>query len=186
MKQYRVWCLRIVVSLVLIVAFTVSANYVLDPLYCFNNTNWLNERAVIIDQRQEKTNRLMYEDRYYDALLIGSSRSEPIAPAAFGGERVFNYSVPAIFPGEYLPYLRFAHQERAPQLKKIYLGLDFFGSNSHQVVVNPTPESYFRQASQRNYRLTNLASAGPLKAWMKRLFEKDYYYRYDRDRKSVV
>lgn len=186
MKRYRIWFLRFVIILALFETLTAVCNFTLDPLHCFGVVNRFNERAVVIDQRQEKTNRLVFENVYYDAILIGSSRSEPIPTGSITGKRVFNYSVPAIFPDEYLPYLNFARNKRAPQLKKIYLGLDFFGSNRNKVIFNPAPESYFSQTGRRTYRLTNLLSPGPLRAWIKRRFEKDYYYCYDRHREVLV
>jgi hypothetical protein len=182
MKLYRIWFLRTVMLLALFEILTAAANYNIDPLWCFGNVNRLNDSAIVIDQRQEKTNRLTFERKEYDAILIGSSRSEPIPADAFGGQMVFNYSLPAIFPDEYLPYLRYAAEMRAPRLKTIYLGLDFFGSNRNKVISNPAPESYFNQSGRSTHRLTCLFSPGPIRAWIKRNFERDYYYRYDRKR----
>lgn len=186
MKHYRVWFIRFAFTLTLLEVFTVFFNYVLDPLWCFGTVNYFNSTAVIIDQRQQKTNRLAFESAIYDALLIGSSRGEPIPSDAFIGEHVFNYSVPAIYPDEYLPYLRYAREKRVPHLRRIYLGLDFFGSNRNHVMSNPQPENYFTQVDTSSYRLNALLSPGSLRAWIKRRFEQDYYYRYDRSRAILI
>lgn len=186
MKLYRIWFLRTITTIAVVTVITGVLNFVLDPLWCFGNSNSLNQTAIVIDQRQQKTNQLTFESKTYDAIIIGSSRSEAIPPDEFGMEKVFNYSVPAIFPDEYISYLHFAQSRQTQHLKTIYLGIDFFGSNRNRVAVNPPPETYFSQAERSSYRFASLFSLGPLRSWLKRRFESNYYYRYDRQRGMLI
>lgn len=178
--SYRTWFIRLVAILLSLEGVIAVLNYRFDPLWCFGNVNSANAVAIVIDQRQQKTNLVTFGPRGYDTLIIGSSRIEPLAAADFSGQSAFNYSLPALFPDEYQEYIDYFRRENGKAPRRIYLGLDFFGTIEKKPIVNRPPTSYFVEAQAANYRLNSLLSADPLIKLAKGYKRKDYYYRYDR------
>jgi hypothetical protein len=180
MRLYRIWVLKFVKVLVLFEILVAILNYSVDPLWCFGNVDKHTAKAIIIDQRLQKTNLLAFGPSGYDTLILGSSRTEPINGLDFPGRKAFNYALPAIYPDEYPGYIDFFKKHNQRTFNQIYLGLDFFGSSSRKPVVNKPPNYYHSQSAARGYRFTSLLSPDPLWKYLKERRNSDYYYRYDR------
>lgn len=178
--SYRLCVKTFLVLLFSVEVIIAAGNYRLDPLWCFGNVNSSNSIAIVIDQRQQKTNLVAFGPAAYDTLIIGSSRTEPLDANDFAGCKAFNYSLPALFPEEYQEYINYFRKINGKNLRRIYLGLDFFGTIEDKPVVNRPPKSYFDAVATANNRLNSLLSADPLVKLIKGYFKKDYYYRYDR------
>jgi len=178
--SYRVWVTRFIVVIFSVEAIIAVGNYWFDPLWCFGTVNSANTTAIVIDQRQQKTNLVTFGPVGYDTLIIGSSRIEPLDANDFTGEKAFNYSLPALFPDEYQEYIDYFRSRNGKSLRRIYLGLDFFGTIENKPVVNRPPNSYFLEAEAPTNRLNSLLSADPLVKLVQGHFKKEYYCRYDR------
>lgn len=132
-------------------------NALIDPWWFFTHSIALNRVQEDIDERAQKTNWLAARAGGFDAVLIGSSRCSYIAQADFAPLRLFNYSVNAMTPREYQPYLdHFAAVNGRP--KVIYLGADLFTSRTKPVFEIAPPAFYLDRAGDPRYRLSALLS----------------------------
>ncbi len=186
LMSYRTWVLRFVVIMLSVESMIAVGNYWFDPLWCFGSVNSSNATAIVIDQRQQKTNLVAFGPCGYDTLIIGSSRVEPLDARDFAGLTAFNYSLPALFPDEYQEYIDFFRKKNGNSLRKIYLGLDFFGTIEKKPVVNRLPRSYFDEVEAKSSRLNSLLGSDPLIKFVKGHFEKDFYIRYDRRANTLI
>jgi hypothetical protein len=161
-------------------------NIVVDPLWCFSHINSLNEKAVVIDQRQQKTNRIAFGTQEYDSIIIGSSRTEPIPASEIAGGRAFNYAAPAMYPEEYGDYLEYARSKSRIPLRKFFVGVDFFGSIKEKPAPIKPPLSYFDKSDTPLYRLSTVLAPDTARAWIKRMNDRSYYYLYDRRNCTLI
>lgn len=169
------------ISIVALVFITVGIlNYLLDPFWCFSRGNIDNFSATIIDQREQKTNRLLFEGKKYDSLILGSSRTEPVDQGSLGNCRAFNYAAPAMYPEEYEGYLSNFSRINQKSPKNIFIGFDFFGTIETKPVANKPAEAYFLKSSEKLYRFRTLLNPDTLRVFLKCKFNRKYYYRYDR------
>jgi hypothetical protein len=132
-------------------------NALVDPWWFFTHANALNRVQEDIDERAQKTNWLRARAGQFDAVLIGSSRASYVDQGAFAPLRLFNYSVNAMTPREYQPYLdHFAAVNGWP--KVIFLGVDLFTSRVKPVFDLAPPAFYLARAGDRRYLLGSLLS----------------------------
>lgn len=185
-KSHKKWLILFLFLLWIPVTATVTFNFIVDPLWCFSHINRLNEKAVIIDQRQQKTNRLTYGPRNYTALIIGSSRTEPIAEKELAGCRAFNYAAPAMYPDEYADYIKYAKQVNRLPITRVFVGMDFFGTITKKPLDNKSPDTYFAQANEKLYRLKTILNPDVVRVFYRKYKDKPYYYLYDRNDYTLI
>ena len=135
----------------------VGLNLLIDPWWFLTQANPMNRVQEDIDERAQKTNWLEARKGEFDAVLIGSSRASYIDRHDFAPLKLFNYSVNAMMPREYQPYLdHFAAVNGRP--KVIYLGVDLFTSRVKPVFDLAPPEFYLSRAGDPRYVLSALLS----------------------------
>lgn len=128
-------------------------NYLVDPLWCFSHANFLNSKQLAFDERQEKSDYLVQRQLKYDALLLGSSRTNIIEQQDIVGYSAFNFAVNAMMPEEYAAYAGFAKKHNPQQFKLLLLGVDFFGSNANfKGYGQKKPDHYFKNAEDPLFR----------------------------------
>lgn len=138
-------------------------NAYVDPLWLFGHANASNVKQVGFDERQQKTNRVIFGNFPYDALLLGSSRTTFIDQNDFPGLRVFNYAVSGMRPSEYAGYIRHARQRRGSAFDTIFIGIDFFATNRNYGGQALPPEHYIAMTEKSLYRLESLISLDTMK-----------------------
>lgn len=153
---YRKFLSLVLVSAITIITVIVVLNYMIDPLRTFSHSNFLNNKQVDFDERQQKTNYLYFVNHNFDSVLLGSSRTTYIDQNLFLKEKVFNYGANNMTPYEYDKFIAYFIEITGHAPKKIYIGLDFFGSNIYK---NPVENSHFLDNTEsRFYRWKKLFS----------------------------
>jgi hypothetical protein len=136
----------------------VGVNAFVDPLWFFPHEHALNRVQVGFDERAQKTNWLRARPGRFDAVLFGSSRVTYVDQRDFAPWRLFNYSVNAMWPQEYRPYLdHFARLNGPPAL--VVLGVDFHSSRHLRPSGGPRdPAAYPERAGDPRYLVSSLLS----------------------------
>jgi hypothetical protein len=156
-KRFRMWIVRFFVLFALLCGVCASISYLVDPMWCFTHANRLNSRQLPFDERQQKSNYIVSRPSSYDALIMGSSRTNILDQRDIKGYTAFNFSVNGMMPEEYADYARFFKRHNSQNIKLIVLGVDFFGSNQNFKGYNPkSPDYYFQNAENRWYRFKTL------------------------------
>lgn len=130
-------------------------NYIVDPLWMFKTSNLFNQKQLDFDERQQKTNYLVYNKSDYDSLILGSSRSTYIDQNIFN--KTFNYSANSMYPYEYEYFINIFSIITQKTPKNIILGVDFFGSNRNENKKNKTL-LYYKNTKSNFYRIKMLYS----------------------------
>jgi hypothetical protein len=126
-KEY----LRTLVATVLLALGAIAAvNAFMDPLWCFGTEHANNRLKLGFDERQQKLNVLTYRPAPYDAVLLGSSRVTFLDARDFHGHRAFNFAASEMGPEDEAAYLAYAAERLGPQLRTVFVGLDFEGTNA--------------------------------------------------------
>lgn len=100
-------------------------NWLTDPLW-YGQGNRLSSKNFPFDERTSKTNLLLRSNiEDYDCIIFGSSRATMLRNSQFSENNCFNYAFSGSSIEEYIVYAKFV-QERHPNLKRIYLGIDPF------------------------------------------------------------
>ena len=180
------WSLCFLALVGTVTLLTVMANYVIDPLWCFSNINSVNTPAGIVDQRQQKTNKLTFERNSYDALILGSSRTEPVSQDDFYNLHAFNYAAPAMFPDEYDSYIEYFCKLNHDKVTTIFVGLDFFGTIETKPIENKPPMTYIDTSRERLYRFKSLITMDALRIYVKNYYKHANYYLYDRNKNILI
>ena len=118
-----------------------------DPLIVTGFMSKANPIVPDIDARLQKTNRLLCYHADYDALLIGSSRVEQFQQEDFAPIKIFNYAMPSIYPNEYTAYIDLFLKTNRNHSPIIFLGFDFYGSNSIRHAQQKEPDYYIGNSS---------------------------------------
>lgn len=179
-SSYKKWSLWLLALVGTITFATATVNFVFDPLWCFSQINRITRFSTIIDQRLQKTNLLTFGDHGYDAVIIGSSRSELLNQNEFGRYKTFNYAVPAFTAQEYLPYLNYFKEKNGKEPKAIVIGLDFFSTTRNIPLNSKTPQHYFNESNERLYRTKTLLEMDTVRILIKARLNKMQYFKYDR------
>lgn len=133
-------------------------NYWIDPMWTFHTNNEHNQIQTVINERQQKTNRLYYSNETYDTLLIGSSRTTYIDQREFTGRNVFNYAVADLSFKDYDTMIEFAKKENGKEFETIIIGTDFFKTSIAQTSTPSDFYTYIEQVNEPFYRYKNLLS----------------------------
>ncbi|WP_191566697.1 hypothetical protein [Metabacillus idriensis] len=139
--SYRKWLFVTFGVSGMLVAAIMTFSYIMDPLWMNTISTKYNRFQLAFDERQLKTNRLTFEQRNYDTLLIGSSRMTYMNPYLFGKDS-FNYSASSMYPDEFVPYIRYFTKQNERPAKTIVLGLDFSSVNKKRDIKSSKPEDY--------------------------------------------
>lgn len=185
-NSYKKWCTLFLLAIGSVTFVTVAVNYLVDPLWCFRHINRYNRNAIIIDQRLQKTNEITFGNNEYDAVILGSSRTELVNQNEFGNCKAFNYAIPALTPEEYLPYLNYFKSRTGDRAKCIFIGLDFFSTTKSRPIQHNRPEYYISQANEQHYRLKTLLGLDTLRLLIKAKFNKKQYFKYDRANNLLI
>ncbi|MFB1082213.1 hypothetical protein [Jeotgalibacillus sp. JSM ZJ347] len=154
-KKFVMTVVSIVVALTL--AFG-SFNFFIDPMWTFAHEHELNDVQTVIDEREQKTSQVYFQDFNYDTILVGSSRSTYVDPHQFEGMDVFNYSVSNLSMREYRTMIDYALEESDGNLERVILGVDFFKSSEQEASQPKSILNYVSKVEERFYRYKNLLS----------------------------
>ena len=180
MKSYRK---QVVVFIALMLLLNVGVILIVsyfDPLMCTSLINGWNRITPVIDSRFQKTSRLLNDHSVYDALLIGSSRVEQFRQEDFAPLKVFNYGLPSLYPDEYREYIDFFLRAHGATTKKIFIGLDFYGTNAGMYEHAKSPSFYIDTCSSVLYPLRSCMSWDSVKHVIRMLRGKRDQFCYDR------
>ncbi|MCM3791569.1 hypothetical protein M3221_24930 [Domibacillus indicus] len=167
MKQSRRF-LAIFFSLFFLALVPLAAlNYLIDPLWTFSPKHAWNDRQDVINERQQKTNRIYFQPFLYDTILLGSSRSTYVDQHEFKSMKVYNYSVSNMSIREYDTFLAFAEKHSEQPIQRVILGVDFFKSSVQESSQPYSLTNYEKQFEDPLYRFKNLLSLDTLKYSLK-------------------
>ncbi|UII55638.1 hypothetical protein LS684_18740 [Cytobacillus spongiae] len=148
--------------------------YLMDPMWTFSSKHRFNDVQTVINERQQKTNRIHFQPFEFDTLLLGSSRSTYINQHDFQGMDVYNYAVSNMSVREYNSFIEFAKKERGQDFTNIIIGLDFFKSSTTESNVALSLDQYTKKLEEPFYRYKNLLSLDLLEySWQNFKVSKD-------------
>lgn len=185
-NNHKKWFIVLTAVLAFVMGCIIILNYIIDPFWCFAAINKYNSYAIIIDQRLQKTNKITYDTKSYDTIIIGSSRTEPINQNDFVNYKAFNYAAPAMFPEEYGSYIDYFLKINNDGIDNVFLGLDFFGTIQNKPIVNKSPQSYLETTNAKLYRFKTLLNLDTLRIYAKNYYDHKYYFRYDRKNNILI
>ncbi len=132
--------------------FIAIVNYIIDPYWVFSHSNSLNNKQVDFNERQQKTNYLIYNNHEFNSVILGSSRTTYMDQTLFESFKAFNYSANGMYPYEYEYFLDTFSYIIGNSPKNIILGLDFFGTNENQNKKFKC-RNFYEKAISSTYRL---------------------------------
>ncbi len=153
MEQYRRWYIGILLASVLCAACIVATNYFINPyeIYKVPSIVGINDRKLYSNPYLWKARRI--SEAKEDALFLGSSRTgrglDPEHYFAISEQTAFNAGLSGATFKEQQAYLEYAIQSN-PQLKEVFLGLDFEGFNEYSQAIPA-----FKESRLATTRLTN-------------------------------
>ena len=152
MNRYKKWLIKLFCFIVAPLAAVGLFNYFMDPLWCFSGSHHWNNAQLDLNDRQQKTNALVFQKPEFDTILLGSSITTFINHNEFTGMKVYNYASPLMRPWEYAGYVANAKRAGGRDLKNIIIGMDFFGSNKIIREKFDDPVKYYDTANSFFYR----------------------------------
>ncbi len=177
---YKKYLFVFIASLSGLLITVAAVNIYFDPLMCFRTVSASNRLTPIIDNRLQKTNRLLHSGETFDALLIGSSRVEQFRQQDFAPLKVFNYSMASFYPDEAEDYIKLFLRVNKRKPSIIFLGLDFYGSNLHAYEHAKPPSYYIDTCSPYLYPFKSALSRDMLKYSFRMARGQHQTFRYDR------
>ena len=85
-----------------------------------------------------------------------------------------------MLPGEYEDYIAYFRKINRTRLDSLYIGLDFFTTNTKSPIKNEKPSTYFERTGQKFYRFKTTVSFDTMRAYVKKYRDTSYYYQFDR------
>ncbi|WP_394238809.1 hypothetical protein [Niallia oryzisoli] len=161
--KYKKWSIRTLLLAILPLLLVVAVNYYIDPLWLTNHSSKYNQRQMVIDERQQKTNFITFNDFDYDTLIIGSSRTTHINQEDFIGHKAYNYSVSAMRVWEYNDYIEYAKKVKGGDFDTIVMELYYDSFEKNLLDNSEDPLHYIDQANSPFYRIKSLLSYDTLK-----------------------
>ena len=161
MTYTKKWILISLSSIFLALLLIASINFFMDPFWTFNHEHQFNQYQKSSRERQQKSNALYFREKKYDTLIFGSSRTANMNQHKWS-ESTFNYSASDMKPNEYNEYLNFALLEAKQPIKKVIIGLDFFGSLTYTPIVAKEPRLILDKITEPFYKYKLLFSLDTL------------------------
>ncbi len=180
-KLYKLWIRWILLIILLFLLLIALFNYLLDPLWSFNNFKF-NKYKNSYNERVLKTNLLAYANIEYDGILLGSSRSSYINATIYNNMKIFNYSSSFLQVSEYAGFINNASKLNVNH-DIVILGVDFF---TFLVETKPDyiPEKYYNDTQDLLNRFKILISYDTFKKAKKNLkIDENFIYErvYDKN-----
>lgn len=171
-----------IVSLFVILSIIAITNFYVDPFWCFNHTNEYNQHQKGVNERQQKTNKIYFTNKDYNAVLLGSSRITYFNQNKLNG-KVYNYASSDLQPKEYKIFLDFLKNNTSNTIDTVYIGLDFYGSLTYGKYKFNNSASYGNLAISDFYRYKLLFSIDSLNTSSHNVksYFRDSFDRYNRD-----
>jgi hypothetical protein len=129
---FKSWATKLIITMLVILLSIGSFNYWMDPMWMFGTAHEWNDVQDVINERNQKANRIYYQPFAPDTLLIGSSRSTYIDEHEFVGMNAYNFSVANMSVQEYDSAIRYAKEHSKKKIGTIIIGLDFFKSSYYE------------------------------------------------------
>jgi hypothetical protein len=179
-RPFRSYSIGILFSVAGLLAMVAAVNLHFDPLLCTKSVRPDNRFVPLVDARLQKTNRLLHGGIAYDALLMGSSRVEQFRQEDFAPQRVFNYAIPSFYPGEANQYLNLFLRTNPKQIRLVYLGLDFYGTNA-KAHDHANPPSSYIESSQSVFAIARTSVSLDTLTYSAKMFRPNHdLFTYDR------
>lgn len=171
-----------IISFIILINTVALINYVVDPFWMFKTSNILNQKQLDFDERQQKTNYLVFNNNDYDSLILGSSRTTYMDQRLFEFYKNFNYAANSMYPHEYEYFIETFSTITKKMPQNIILGVDFFGSNKNENKNNKNL-LYYKNTQSDFYRIKMLYSFKMLRFSFKNIRQvikiKKLYYNRD-------
>jgi hypothetical protein len=146
----------------------------MDPMWTFGHQHKYNDVQTVINERQQKTNRILFQPFAYDTLLLGSSRTTYINQHDFEGMNVYNFAVSNASVQEYNSLIELAKKKRGKEFERIIIGIDFFKSSLKESSTKKSLNQYIEAANEPFYKYKNLLSMDLLEySWQNYKMSRD-------------
>lgn len=172
MKSLKKWIISILATISLTLLAIMGLNYYVDSYWSFNHSHIFEEYQRGNRERQQKSNALFFRDQKYNTVIFGSSRTAYMDQNTWD-DTTFNYAASDMQPSEYKPYLDFAINEAKQPIKRVIIGLDFFGGLEYASPVSSQSDSILSIISSPLYRYKLLLSRDALDYSIKNI---KYYF----------
>lgn len=134
-------------------------NFYIDPYWTYGHNHAYNDRQVSVDEREQKTNRIYFQDFSYDTIILGSSRTTYINQNRFQGMKAYNYAVNNMSIREYDTFLQFTKEQSNQKIERAIIGMDFFKTSVQESERPASLKNYEAKVHQPFYRARNLISS---------------------------
>ncbi|UAT30398.1 hypothetical protein K7T73_17960 [Bacillus badius] len=158
MKQAKQFIVIFFLPVILILSGIAAFNFYIDPYWTYGHNHSYNDHQISVDEREQKTNRVYFQDFSYDTIILGSSRTAYINQNRFRGMKAYNYSVNNMSIREYDTFLQFAEKQSTQKIKRVIIGMDFFKSSIQESEQPVSLRNYEEKVQRRFYRARNLIS----------------------------
>ena len=172
MSSYKKWISSSLILVLSTLACIGSINFYVDSYWSFNHDHIFNKYQRGNRERQQKSNTLYFRDKQYDTIIFGSSRTAYMDQHTWS-DTTFNYAASDMQPSEYTHYLNFALNTAKQPIKRVIIGLDFFGALEYESPVSSQSESILSVITTPVYRYKLLLSIDALDYSMKNI---KYYF----------
>ncbi|MEA2110935.1 MAG: hypothetical protein U9P71_02685 [Campylobacterota bacterium] len=157
MSSNKRWIIKTLASILGTLTLFAAINIFMDPLWTFEYSHPFNQYQSGGKGRQQKSNILYFRSQKYDTILFGSSRTTYMDQTKWDG-KTFNYANPALQPNEYKAYLDFAIHDAKQPIKRVILGLDFYGALEYKQRASRNPKTILAPLTKPYYKLKLLFS----------------------------
>ncbi|KKB41180.1 hypothetical protein [Bacillus thermotolerans] len=139
-------------------ASVVAFNFYIDPYWMYGHSHSFNDHQVTVDEREQKTNQIFFQDFSYDTIILGSSRTTYINQNSFKGMKAYNYAVNNMSIREYDTFLKFAKENSDQKVRRVIIGMDFFKTSISESERPASLVNYEKKVHQPFYRIRSLMS----------------------------
>lgn len=155
--------------------FVGIIDWYIDPLWCFNHSIFSAVQwRKMFNERQQKTNLLVFRKPVVRTLVTGTSRMMYIDPNVWGREG-FNYGVSRLMPIEYKYIIRNVKKATGTKPERVILGIDYLSCSKTQEIkqTNQTNETHnaYHTTQEAAYRFKSLFSITSFKASISTFFD---------------